>query len=86
MEIKSNHLYLIRYETKLKNVRTGEYYNIKELLTGYFNLGAEGEEKYFEGMAYGKTIKGFAYNEETYATKDEYDKRFAILKDLGELL
>lgn len=85
MEIKSNHLYLIKYETRLKNVKTGEYYNIKELLTGYFNLGAEKEEKYFVGMAFGRTNTNGMYAEETYIEKWDYDERCTILQDLGEI-
>ena len=87
MEIKPNHLYLIKYEQKLKNVRTGEYFDLKELLTGYFNVGAEGDDKYFIGMSFGKTESGFAYAEETYIEKCNYSKEnCTILKDLGELL
>lgn len=87
MDIKSNHLYLIKYEQKIKNARTGEAFYVKELLTGYFNVSAEGDDKYFVGMAFGKTVKGFAYAEETCIEKCVYSKdNCTILKDLGELL
>lgn len=87
IEIKTNHLYLIKYEQRMKNVRTGEYLNIKELLTGYFNVGAEGDDKYFVGMSFGKTVNGFAYGIETYIEKCVYsNENCTILKDLGEII
>lgn len=87
MEIKPKHLYLIKYEQRMKNARTGEYFDVKEFLVGFFNVGAEEDEKYFEGMCFGKTIGGGVYGDTTYIERCEYnEKECTILQDLGEII
>lgn len=86
MELKTDHLYLVKFETELKNKKTGQTFNFKELLSGFFNLDAEENDTYFEGIAFGKNQSGSRYSEPTFISKYEYDDRFTVLKDLGEIL
>ena len=84
--IKTNHLYLVKYERDYSSKKKGTTYHVKELITGYFNNDPEDDENYFFGMAYGMSKNGKPYRQESIISRFYFKDTCEVLQDLGELV